>query len=88
MLMMSQMPLMLQVVHAEANALLNKNQAHVTGAVSTLVNPIVQSEHNSQSCGVLAPQVCLGWYALCTNLLCLRACAVACTVAFPWISRA
>jgi hypothetical protein len=25
-----------QVVHAEANALLNKNQAHVTGAVSTL----------------------------------------------------
>jgi hypothetical protein len=25
-----------QVVHAEANALLNKNQAHVTGAVSRL----------------------------------------------------
>lgn len=29
-----------QVVHAEANALLNKNQAHVTGAVRSRISPL------------------------------------------------
>lgn len=36
-----------QVVHAEANALLNKNQAHVTGAVRSRMSPLPGSAHCS-----------------------------------------
>jgi hypothetical protein len=83
-MLMLQLPDVVQVVHAEANALLNKNQAHVTGAVRTLVTPRCAEPASAAQLCSADSAVRLCQYPRYTTRMCWHPIAVA----FPRLSRA